>query len=157
MAAKYVFRAPTQADIALLAVNMRQSDIAEIQAAGDTRNLFDVVADGVADSALCVAVECDGELLCIGGAAGWSLLSSSAVAWMLCTKAIEKHNRLFLLHGRDCVRVLLLRYAVLENYVDARNVKSIRWLRRMGFVIESAMPHPVSGRMFCRFWMRRAA
>jgi len=155
VAAKYVFRAPTPEDIAFLAANMRHADIAEIQAAGDTRNLFDVVRDGVADSALCVAVESCGELLCIGGAAGRSLMSSKGVAWMLCTKAIEKHNRLFLLHGRDCVRVLLLRYAMLENYIDARNIKSIRWLKKMGFAIQEPMPHPISGRMFCRFSISR--
>lgn len=153
--AEYTFRKPTERDIEYLAANMRQSDIAEIQAAGDTRNLFDVVADGVADSALCVAVEYDGELLCIGGAAGRSLMSSKGVAWMLCTQAIEKHNRLFLLHGRDCVRVLLLRYAMLENYIDARNIKSIRWLKKMGFAIQEPMPHPISGRMFCRFSISR--
>lgn len=155
MAAKYVFRAPTPEDIAFLAANMRQADRQELQAAGDTRNLFDVVADGVADSALCVAVESRGELLCIGGAAGRSLMSSKGIAWMLCTKAIEKHNRLFLLHGRDCVRVLLLRYASLHNCVDANNVKSIRWLKKMGFAIQEPMPHPISGRMFCRFSISR--
>lgn len=155
MAAEYVFRSPTPADIAFLAANMRQADIAEIQAAGDTRNLFDVVADGVADSALCVAVESCGELLCIGGAAGRSLMSSNGIAWMLCTKAIEKHNRLFVMHGRECVSVLLLRYASLHNCVDANNVKSIRWLKKMGFAIQEPMPHPISGRMFCRFSISR--
>lgn len=155
MAAEYVFRSPTPADIAFLAANMRQADIAEIQAAGDARSLFDVVRDGVFDSDLCVAVESCGELLCIGGAAGRSLMSSKGIAWMLCTKAIEKHNRLFLLHGRDCVRVLLLRYASLHNCVDANNVKSIRWLKKMGFAIQEPLPHPISGRMFCRFSISR--
>ena len=155
MAAEYVFRSPTPADIAFLAANMRQADIAEIQAAGDARSLFDVVRDGVFDSDLCVAVESCGELLCIGGAAGRSLMSSKGIAWMLCTKAIEKHNRLFLLHRRDCVRVLLLRYASLHNCVDANNVKSIRWLKKMGFAIQEPLPHPISGRMFCRFSISR--
>jgi len=155
VAAEYLFRDVTDDDIEYIAAKMRWADIREIRAAGDTRNLFDVVADSVADSSMCVAVEHNGALLCVGGAASRSLLSGNGIPWMLCAQDIERHSKLFLLHGAQCISVLLLRYAMLENYVDANNVKSIRWLKKMGFTIHKPMPHPNSGRMFCRFSIGR--
>jgi hypothetical protein len=41
----------------------------------------------------------------------------------------------------------------LENVVDARNTKSIRWLRRMGFEVLPAAPLGVEGRPFHLFVM----
>lgn len=155
MAAEYLFRDVTDDDIEYIAANMRQADIAEMLAAGDARTPLEALSQSVKESSLCVAVEHDRELLCIGGAAAKSLLSSDGIPWMLCAQDIERHSKLFLLHGAQCISVLLLRYAMLENYVDANNVKSIRWLKRMGFTIHKPMPHPNSGRMFCRFSISR--
>lgn len=155
MAAEYLFRDVTDDDIEYIAAKMRWADIREIRAAGDNRKPFEVDAAPVADSTMCVAVEHNGALLCVGGAASRSLLSGNGIPWMLCTQDIERHSKLFLLHGAQCISVLLLRYAMLENYIDARNIKSIRWLKKMGFAIQEPMPHPISGRMFCRFSISR--
>lgn len=152
---EYTFRKPTERDIEYLSANMRQADVEEMLAAGDARTPLEALSQSVKESSLCVAVEHNGALLCVGGAASRSLLSGNGIPWMLCAQDIERHSKLFLLHGAQCISVLLLRYAMLENYVDANNVKSIRWLKKMGFTIHKPMPHPNSGRMFCRFSISR--
>lgn len=45
-------------------------------------------------------------------------------------------------------------FALLTNYVDARNAVSIRWLRWLGFEIEPAAPFGIHGLPFHRFSMR---
>jgi hypothetical protein len=44
-------------------------------------------------------------------------------------------------------------YPQLENHVDARNRRALRWLGWLGFTIEAPAPWGVEGRPFHRFWM----
>jgi hypothetical protein len=49
---------------------------------------------------------------------------------------------------------MLSLFPVLENMVDSRNKKSIRWLKHLGFTFSEAKPHPYSGVPFHDFEMR---
>lgn len=147
----YLFRAPTARDCEILARSMRQCDMDEVRAAcGRSLDASDLL-DSVNNSPICVAVERNGRLLCIGGAARRSLLSTSGIPWMLGTHDLDSNGRLFMQHGRQCVSVLLGRFSYLENYVDARNLKSIRWLKRMGFAVHDPEPYGCAGLHFRRF------
>lgn len=121
-----------------------------IAAIGRPVNASDLM-ESVAQSPVCVAVDYQGHLLCIGGAARKTLLSSSGIPWMLGTHDLDSHGRLFMLHGKRCVNALLDHFGRLENYVDARNHRSIRWLRRMGFVLHDPVPYGSAGLPFHRF------
>lgn len=136
----YVFRAPTADDVEYLAANIRKADADEVLAWSGRSDVAVILHESIATSPLCVAVEKRGQLLCIGGAAYRSLLSSTGVPWMLGTHALSNESRLFVQHGRRCVEELLTRFDRLENYVDARNSKSIRWLRRIGFTVYDPEP-----------------
>lgn len=149
--ADYIFRAPTADDVEYLAANIRKADADEVLAWSGRSNIAAILHESIATSPLCVAVEKRSQLLCIGGAAYRHLLSSTGVPWMLGTHALSSENRLFVLHGRRCVEELLTRFDRLENYVDAHNRKSIRWLRRMGFVVYDPAPNGYAGALFCRF------
>jgi hypothetical protein len=50
---------------------------------------------------------------------------------------------------------MLSLFPVLENMVDARNTKSIKWLKRLGFTFGPPLPHPHSGLPFYPFEMRQ--
>lgn len=43
---------------------------------------------------------------------------------------------------------------LLENWVHAGNIVSIRWLRSCGFTLDAAAPYGALGAPFHRFWMK---
>lgn len=141
----------TADDCRHIARNMRAADAAECLAARGSPVDCAALVEAVTASPLSVAVEFRGITLCIGGAARRSLLSGVGIPWMLGTHDLDRHSRLFVLHGKRCVATLLESFERLENYVDARNHKSIRWLRRMGFEIHDPAPYGASGLPFRRF------
>ena len=149
--ADYVFRPVTDGDIEYLANNMRQQDMDEVYAATGSSQLAAILRQSVTESALLVSVEYDGRLLCIGGAASQSLLSCTGIPWMLGTNELSWHSALFVRHGKRCISELLTRFERLENHVDARNTKSVRWLRSIGFTVDDPQPYGAFGLPFRRF------
>jgi hypothetical protein len=150
-AADYEFRPVRLEDCEYLAKNMRAADVQECIATSGSPIDSNGLSEAVHASPLSVAVWFRGGLLCIGGAARRSLLSDTGTPWMLGTHELDRHGRLFMLHGQRCVDTLLEHFGRLENYVDARNHKSIRWLRRMGFEIHDPLPYGNAGLPFHRF------
>lgn len=72
-----------------------------------------------------------------------------AVPWMVACTAVE----LFPIPFLRCTRRYLDSLPMfLENAVDARNVKTIEWLRWLGFTIEEPEPLGIHGELFHRFW-----
>ena len=76
------------------------------------------------------------------------------VVWAVFTRAIDRHPIAFLREskrladgfGRDVV-----------NYVDARNVKAVKWFRWLGFEVSAPEPYGPAGALFHRFTNARAA
>ena len=54
--------------------------------------------------------------------------------WMLCSPAIYTNKRNFMRHCRDYLAIMHERYEFLTNFVDARNIPSMAWLPRLGFI-----------------------
>ncbi|MDD2709803.1 MAG: hypothetical protein PHV34_17610 [Verrucomicrobiae bacterium] len=89
------------------------------------------------------------------GVARLSMCSSTGVPWML---GSDEMNRNLLRIGRSSkyyVDVMLQHYSQLENYIDARQTRSIKWLKWCGFRVEPAHPFGVKGLPFHRFWKER--
>lgn len=132
---KITIRTPTEDDIQYLAANMRQCDIDEILAThGQTP--IDAIRQSIANSPadFVYAAHVDGVLACMGGAAVDSLLSDTCRPWLLGTTSLRRYNKSFTRGGRRVVRMMLNRWRILTNIVDARNAVSIRWLGALGFV-----------------------
>jgi hypothetical protein len=91
--------------------------------------------------------------VCVFGVVPYSLLSDRGVPWMLCTAEIEGHARAFLKGNRKVIREWRQSYRLLRNFVDARNVKSIQWLRWLGFTVYAAQPYGVERLPFHQFDM----
>lgn len=100
----------------------------------------------------CICAD-DGEPLAIAGV-------NRSVIWLLGTDGLTAtpERRLALaLGGRRWVDRLGWERrsstdAVLENWVLASNVESIRWMKAMGFTIETPRPMGPSAQLFCHVW-----
>lgn len=144
---------PTAQDIEHVAANLRAADVQELQAVGGPefdllRCLFLSVA--VSDDVY-VAVSAAGEPVALTGVSPVSLLGGLGCPWLLGTDSLMRYPRDIVTHGRQLVCKWELRYSHLFNYVDARNARSIAWLRRIGFTIQPAQPHGLQGVPFHRF------
>lgn len=123
-----------------LIANMRELDRGELRATSDNpfheqldTSLRWSIAPGAAFSP-------KGELLCLFGAAPVNMLGDTAVPWLIGTKALSRYPRALKEGAAGYLGAIQQQYPRLYNYVDARNLPSIRWLKRMGFEIEAAEP-----------------
>ena len=135
-----------------VAENMREADRVEIRAM--TRQTpYEALEQGLRDSSHVWAGTADDVPFCLFGVAPLTLLSGTGVPWMLGTDSVKMHARAFLRHNRPVVETMRKPYRRLENWVDARNVLSIRWLRWLGFTIEKPEPIGRDGELFHCFRM----
>lgn len=94
--------------------------------------------------------------VCIFGVVRASLLSRKGIPWMLGTPDLETHAMTLLRVSRRVMKAWKTRFDRLENHVDARNTKSIQWLRWLGFTIHDAKPYGVFGHPFHHFTYERS-
>jgi hypothetical protein len=81
------------------------------------------------------------------------LLSGSGAPWMLGTDVLDRNSRSLMRLAPGYISVLQNEFSHLENFVDARNARSIRWLRRLGFSIREPRRMGLSDVTFYRFEM----
>lgn len=93
------------------------------------------------------------EIVCISGAAPYSMLGYAASPWMLTSEHMKKHPRQLLKYTKLVVDVWRHNYRMLENYVDSDYQQSLRWAKWAGFTIDDPKPRGYRGDMFCRIWM----
>jgi len=74
------------------------------------------------------------------------------VPWLVATDVIERYPVHFYRVSKDIIADMRSRYDYLENWVDARNALSVRWLRWAGFTVGEPEPWGVAGLVFRRFW-----
>lgn len=98
--------------------------------------------------------EQDGELVAVFGVAPVSLLNGIGCPWMLGTDRMDRLPRAVMEHTRAYIPRMLVLFPHLTNFIDARNQRSIRLLRWLGFEILPAQPFGIRGLPFHRFEMR---
>ena len=130
---------------------LRRADVEEIWAMTGIAPKI-AVAHSIANAAPGFAVEKDGRVEAICGV-GAGLRDGVGLPWMVGTDEVAKHPVLFYRISRRIVDAMRQWYDQLENWVDARNTLSIRWLKWAGFYIEKPEPLGVKGELFRRFWM----
>lgn len=150
----YAIIPATPAHIPYLAENMREVDRAEIWASGHETPTHSLEA-GLEHSLLCWVALADGVPFCMFGVAPLTLLGGTGIVWMLGTDGMTMHKRAFLRGSRPVVSAMKKPFHKLENWVDARNSLTIRWLRWLDFTFEDAAPYGVEGLPFHHFWMER--
>jgi hypothetical protein len=137
-------------DIPHVAINLRPLDLDEVRASrGDGVDVEELLARSVGLSALAWTYEVDGEPAALFGVVPSA--HGYGVPWLLGTPATTRYPSEFWRHSVPAVRRMTEAFALLANYVDARNRPSIRYLRRLGFTIHPAEPWGVAGRPFHPF------
>jgi hypothetical protein len=130
---------------------MRQADVAELNALAIT-DFVERIKLSVKISTICRTATVNGELACIFGVTPLNL--TTGIPWMLGTDIVTKHQRVLMRLCRPYIQDMLLAYSHLLNYVHAENQAAKRWLKRMGFVLQPAVPYGELGSPFHRFDMR---
>lgn len=122
-----------ESDADALAPRLRMEDFQEIRAA-DGRDPLVVLREGVTASRPCFAVlNSAGALLALFGAIPDPVDTHRGKVWLLGTPELLKQPLALLRLSRQWTEKLHDRYAVLWNFVDARNQAHIRWLEWCGF------------------------
>lgn len=129
----------TQEHIEELAETMAEADVQECWAASHHTPLASLQLSDLASSDTQTGLA-DGEVVCIFGVSPLSILSGSGSPWMLTSDLVSKHARVFARGNKVWMKMQKERWQSMRNHVDARNTRSIRWLKWMGFDFKEAKP-----------------
>jgi len=141
-------------DLDYLAENMRECDVDEVWAS-DNLTPLEALYGGFEESTFCCTVE-NGNPIAIFGVSSDSLFSNNAAVWLLATDQLVKIQRRFLRYSRYFIDRMLERYPYLHNQVDARNKKSIKWLKMCGAHIDEPKPFGAEQKPFRYFYFKRS-
>ena len=150
MANDYEVRDATVDDAVALAPRMRQADIDECVAMGFGAE--DALITSVRASMMPMAGLVNGEVVCLFGVGSVGMFATSGAPWLLGSIALDRRRFTLIKMARQWIDYQLSIYPLLENWVDARNNKSIKLVRWLGFEIDDPKPFGVDGEMFRRFW-----
>ena len=147
---------PMRSEARFVARNLRLSDQQELMAA-EGRDPFGACMDAFRDSETCIAIVGDDERpVGLAGVNGHYI-------WMLGTDeltATESHRRQLARGAKGWItsvvqeRLASEGQVLLHNWVHAKNIDSIRWLKSLGFTVHEPEPHGPSLQLFCYFCMR---
>jgi hypothetical protein len=102
------------------------------------------------------AADATGAPLALWGVGPVSLIDGKGCPWLLASDAFDAlPPRLVAGMSRKLLVDIVALYPRLENRVDARHEKALRWLAWLGFELAPAAPWGVEGRPFHRFSIDR--
>lgn len=142
---------PTPERVEFIAANLRRQDVLEVAYSHGISGR-QAVYDSRAASSECRCIEGDDGAPV--GLCGITPQACSHLIWLLATDgllATSGHRRQFIRGGRRWVNGLLQKSPLLENWVFAKNVDSVRWLRHLGFEVFPPQPMGPSLQLFHYF------
>lgn len=142
----------TENHIKELAKTMRQADIDECWAAHHF-SPYEALKHSLYHTDRPQTGLYDGRVICIWGIGKMSYLSKEGIPWMLTSNLVNKHYREFLRRGLKCLIDIKKEAVILVNMVDARNKRSIRWLKWLGFTVHDPIPFGPDKMLFHPFIM----
>ena len=141
-------------DIEYIAQNMRQCDKDEVWAS-DHKTPSQAMSEGLERSIFACTVE-NGKPICMFGICPYTVCGDTASVWMLATDDLDKIKRTFVRYSREFIDKMLEYYPKLENMVDARNIKSVRWLKSLGAEIKDEETYGAEKMKFHYFCFKRS-
>ena len=139
-------------DLPALAAALRPEDAREVWLS-HRHTPAEALRASVRGSVLCwTARDATGPFAAFG--LGGAPLALTGAPWMLGTTRLSLYARDLARHSRPWVRYMRQAVVLLENWVWADNMTSVRWLRSCGFTLEPAAPFGPFGAPFHRFWMK---
>lgn len=135
--------------------NLRKADYEEVYAATG-RDPNEALYEAWHRSFYRWAIIWQGETIGLFGVGAATLMGYTGVPWLLGTNKMEEIKFTFVKQSISWVKHMLTLYPVLENWVDARNKLSIKWLKWLGFsVSKRPAPYGYEQRPFYFFEKRR--
>lgn len=111
---------------------------------------------GYLASSLCMTIEHKGVPIAMLGSMQVSAdYPEVGSVWLLGTDGIRNIRTSFLRSSAPVIEIMLERFPVLYNYVDARNTISLDWLNWCGASIGAPQPYGIERLPFHRFEFRR--
>lgn len=151
---RLVFEPASRSDADSLGVRLRAADIEEVRAASGLapvealRRSYDLSTHVWAARAQPIAPP-----IALWGVGPLSLIDGKGCPWLLASDDFETHGLVIARLSRPLLDRMRTLYPRLENRVDARHTKAMRWLSWLGFAIDPATAWGVEGRPFHRFWI----
>lgn len=151
--AKGAVREVQEGDGDIVLADLRPADLDECHALLGPGTEREAVEKSLKESALSWTFTVDGRVAAVFGVTPVSLLGGQGMPWLVGTPLIDRHPGAFIRLNRPYIRKMLGICPHLVNVVDARNVKSIVWLKKMGFTLLPAQPMGAAGLPFHPFFM----
>lgn len=137
------FRLATEDDALRVGGSLREVDRLEL-ARGTGHDPVNAPVRSVHDSTISwCAADSEGPIAVFGVAPDRGV-PGQGIVWFLAVDRAERYGREFLAKGRYYVSLMAKLYPTLTNAVDSENLRTRRWLGRLGFVEE---PEMVLGRL----------
>lgn len=149
----YVIGEATSADACGLAPRLRAADVEEIRAASGATPVEALRRAFGLSTHVWALRDIMGQPLALWGVGPHSLLAGRGCPWLLAADDFETLGPDIARFSRPFLAGMRELYPQLENRVDARHSKAVRWLSWLGFTIDPAMPWGAEGRPFHRFWL----
>ena len=128
------FRPSKVDDVYVLYPKIREVDVEEVKATIGLNIKDGLMASYQTSDETYTMVADDGDLVGMFGLTKTAdpLIS---VVWMLCTERLPQYSKTFIKLSKQWVIEQNKKHSILMNYVDARNITSIKWLKHLGFVL----------------------
>ncbi len=149
---EYEIVTTTDEHVEELALTMSPEDIAECWAASHLKP-YEALKRSLMYTNYPQTGLVDGRVMAIWGVGKLTQLSDSGIPWMLTSHIVEDNFRSFLRYSKDLLNTMKKEALVFENFVDSRNIISIKWLKWLGFTIHDALPYGPDNMLFHRFTM----
>ncbi len=131
---------------------MRESDIEELKASYETEPNM-VLLESWWRSTYKWAILADREVVAVCGVVAEPDDPAVGIPWLLGTDDVSKIPHSFNRRAREVLDKALTLRPKLANYVMKENVKSVRWLKWLGFSLLPAIPYGPNNVLFHPFYM----
>jgi hypothetical protein len=142
----------TKADLLAIAEDMRPKDREEVWLSHRHRPRQAIEHAAKLSIWTKIVVDDEGPLAAFG--LGGMPASTVCFPWMLGTTRSLAAWRAWARFSRPIVQQMAKDVELLENWVHAGNIQSVRWLGMCGFTLDDPKPYGAVGAPFHRFWMR---
>lgn len=143
----------TAADAETLAPYLRNVDVAEIRAASGVAPAVALRRSYQLSTHVWAVRDRTDRPIALWGVGPLSLTAGRGCPWLMASEPFDRLGGRIARLSRPLLAEMREIYPSLENHVDARNHKSVRWLSWLGFTVDPPAPWGVEGRPFHRFWM----
>ena len=141
----------THEHIRVLAPKIREADRREVFASHHITDMEKCLVNSLEMSHEAWAWVIDGVPVAAFGVTAGCYLTRTGTPWLLASDEIYDHIYDFLKTSKIIVEYWSNNWDVLSNYVDARNIISIKWLKFLGFMIHPARPYGLEYLPFHKF------